>query len=228
MIVNKNLTNLISSKPSYLDYEEDNSCPVCKAKISPVFISCSLNTNDTGSVFNYCRGCCSTFVTNYRIKKSGKSSSMSDYYEVESIISSVPNMFKEEAFSEEIIKLSPIFVKIYNQALAAETSSLDEIAGLGYRKSLEFLIKDFAISENPKDEADIKKMQLAPCIKQYITDPNVKTLATRTAWLGNDEAHYIRKHDDRDITDMKLFIKASIYFISMIMITKDASSIESK
>lgn len=47
-------------------------------------------------------------------------------------------------FDSEIQEISPSFVKIYNQALAAEELNLSEIAGMGYRKSLEFLIKDFA------------------------------------------------------------------------------------
>ena len=38
-------------------------------------------------------------------------------------------------------ELSPQFAELYNQAAAAEAYSLLDIAGMGYRKSLEFLIK---------------------------------------------------------------------------------------
>ena len=69
---------------------------------------------------------------------------------------------------------------------------------------------------------------LSPCINNYIDDLRIKTLAEKSAWIGNDEAHYIRKQENRDITDMKAFIKAAVYFISMVLITKDAESIESK
>jgi hypothetical protein len=134
-------------------------------------------------------------------------------------------LFAKQTFDENIVAMSPQFDKIYNQALAAETSNLDEIAGLGYRKAIEFLIKDFAIHENPKEEANIKKMLLSPCIKKYIDDERIRTLAERSVWIGNDEAHYIRKQENRDIRDMKAFIKATVYFIGMILITEDAESI---
>lgn len=105
---------------------------------------------------------------------------------------------------------------------------LDEIAGLGYRKALEFLIKDFAIHEHPDEEESIKAKPLAKCIKSYITNENITTLAERSAWIGNDEAHYIRKQEDRDVSDMKAFIQAIVYFIGMILITEDAASMTSK
>lgn len=99
---------------------------------------------------------------------------------------------------------------------------------MGYRKALEFLVKDFSIHEHPDDENKIKSMSLTNCINEYIDTPNIKTLATRSAWIGNDEAHYIRKQEDRDVNDMKSFIHATVYFISMILITEDASSMEPK
>jgi len=135
-----------------------------------------------------------------------------------------PNRFAAETFEEGISALSPQFVKIYNQALAAECAKLDEIAGLGYRKSLEFLIKDFCIHLHPNDEEKIKSMLLAKCIATYVDNDMIKTLAERSAWLGNDEAHYIRKHTDRDVNDMKAFIKAMVYFVGMVLITEDAAS----
>lgn len=104
--------------------------------------------------------------------------------------------------------------------------NLDQIAGIGYRKSLEFLAKDFAIKYNPDDEDKIKNMPLSNCIKTYIDDPRIKNLAEKSIWLGNDETHYVRKHEDRDISDMKQFIDALVYFISMILITEDAESIQ--
>ena len=61
--------------------------------------------------------------------------------------------------------------------------------------------------------------------KDYIDNPQIKVLAERSAWLENDEAHYVRKHIDRDIVDMKRFIMATVYFISMILISEDAESI---
>lgn len=97
-----------------------------------------------------------------------------------------------------------------------------------YRKALEFLIKDYSIHKFPDDSEDIKSKPLAQCIKKYIKNDYILTLAERSAWIGNDEAHYIRKQEDRDVSDMKAFIQAIVYFIGMVLITEDAASMTPK
>jgi len=111
-------------------------------------------------------------------------------------------------------------VEIYNQALAAEAGDLTEIVGIGLRKAVEFLIKDFAIHQKPSDEQDIKKSFLGNCIKNYIDDPNIKECATRAAWLGNDETHYLRKWVEKDISDLKLLIQLTVNWIENVLLTK--------
>jgi hypothetical protein len=97
------------------------------------------------------------------------------------------------------------FTEIYKQALTAEFKGLNEIAGIGYRRAFEFLIKDFAIAEHPSDKADIMSLQLVPVIKKYFPIEYLP-LMERAAWLGNDETHYERKHPDYDIQDLKRII----------------------
>lgn len=223
MIHNKELYNLVSSKSSRIAFEEENVCPICKSKISPIFISAALNTEHSVTIFNHCRSCHNSFISNYHVNKSSKSTSNIDYYD-STLESSKPCEFTKQKFDENIISLSPRFDKIYNQALAAETSGLDEIAGLGYRKALEFLVKDFVIHQHPDEAEEIKKLMLSPCINKYIDNPQIKTLVERSAWIGNDEAHYVRKQTDRDVNDMKAFIKATVYFIGMVLITEDAAT----
>ena len=77
-----------------------------------------------------------------------------------------------------------------------------------------FRSKDFAIHTHPELAEQIKSAPLNQCIKKYISAENIRTLAERSAWLGNDEAHYIKKHNDRDVSDMKSFVEACVYFIS--------------
>ena len=135
----------------------------------------------------------------------------------------VPNTITH--FSDNIVSLSPSFVEIYNQAETAENNGLTEICGLGYRKALEFLVKDFAIHNNADDEERIKAMSLSQCITNYCNNEYISPLAKRSARLGNDEAHYIRKHEDYDVSDMKRFITALISFIDMFLTTEAAKSI---
>lgn len=59
-------------------------------------------------------------------------------------------------FSDTIKEVSPQFCDIYNQAYAAEQMGLGQITGVGYRKALEFLIKDYLISLDPTKDEEIK------------------------------------------------------------------------
>jgi hypothetical protein len=116
---------------------------------------------------------------------------------------------------DNIEKVSKDFVEIYSQATVAESERLDQIAGVGYRKAAEFLIKDYVISKNPDNSEQIKKIMLGKVIDDYLTDfPKIQNLAKAVAWIGNDETHYIRRHDDKDVQDLKKFIFASAQFIA--------------
>lgn len=124
-----------------------------------------------------------------------------------------PTPTGETDFTDRIKAISPKFIDIYHQSEKAENDGLTEICGMGYRKSLEFLIKDYAIAFNRDKEADIAKSFLSPCINEYIDNKRIKSLATASAWIGNDETHYTRKHEDYNIEHLKLFISAVVSYI---------------
>ena len=127
-----------------------------------------------------------------------------------------PNSLPEKKnFSEFIMDVSSEFVNIYNQAYCAEQLSLDQVCGVGYRKALEFLIKDYLISRE-KDAAkveSIKKKFINNCIQDDVTDGRIKEVAKRAVWLGNDETHYVRKWVDKDVSDLKHLIDLTIRWI---------------
>jgi hypothetical protein len=137
-----------------------------------------------------------------------------------------PQTFVAKDFDELIEGASPNFVKIYNQALNAEAYGLDEIAGIGYRKALEFLIKDFLIMQNADKRDSIVKSQLGACVNNFIDNSQLKTAASRAVWLGNDQTHYIQKFTDKDIDDLKKLIRLTVHWISMILETEEAATIE--
>ena len=213
------------------EYEEPSLCPLCKHAVKPSTLGIE-NFKDEGnncfmSAHYLCKHCYQTFVALHRCKLSSSKapgSAVTSHTYVTDLLYVEPNRFAQQSFDERIEKLSPQFVKIYNQALAAESSGLDEIAGLGYRKAMEFLVKDFCIHKNPEHEETIKAQPLSKCISTYVGNGSIQTLATRAAWIGNDEAHYIRKQEDRDVTDMKNFIQALAYFVGMELIVEDAAS----
>lgn len=136
------------------------------------------------------------------------------------LVGVAPWTVRQFEFPETVQEVSPTFIEIYNQAVVAESQELSQLVGIGLRKSLEFLIKDFACQEHPEQEASIRGTQLGACIAQFVSDPNVKECAKRAAWLGNDETHYTRKWESRDVGDLKLLVKLTVNWIDNVLLTK--------
>ena len=126
-----------------------------------------------------------------------------------------PTKYEERIFSQTISNISFDFPKIYNQAFAAENAKLDQVCGAGYRKALEFLIKDYLLrkTENEKEKEKIKNELLGVCIEKRIKDSSIKEVAKRAAWLGNDETHYLRKWDQKDLQDLKKLIDLTVHWM---------------
>lgn len=97
------------------------------------------------------------------------------------------------------------FIKTYLQSLEAENYGLDELAGMGYRKAIEYLVKDWAIHNNPDDREKIEKSWLGAAIKGYF-EGDLKEILERATWLGNDQAHYNRLFEEFDIEVLKELI----------------------
>lgn len=51
--------------------------------------------------------------------------------------------------------------------------------------------------------------------KKYIDKRVISQLAERVAWLGNDHAHYISKHPDKDLNDLKKILEMVIKWIDL-------------
>lgn len=97
------------------------------------------------------------------------------------------------------------FIKTYLQSLIAESEGLDEIAGMGYRKAIEYLVKDWAIQENPSESDSINGLWLSAVIDKYY-DGDLKGILERATWLGNDQAHYNKLFEEYDIDILKELI----------------------
>lgn len=213
-----------------VEFTPPSICPICNHNIEPIYLNNNmfqLNETDNGLLFIFfrCPHCNNCFITSYNVIFLRIDSGGYRRYKQEALISSSPSKFKKQEFEKCINTVSPSFVKIYNQALEAEHYNLDEIAGIGYRKALEFLIKDYCIFKNPLEIDTISKKPLAQCIENYIDDNRLKKTAKASAWLGNDETHYIKKFEDKDINDLKRFINTTVYFILYNMNVDEADEI---
>jgi len=125
-------------------------CPMCHCGISPNYLKHNYNYDEElFSIYYECTRCRKTFLAYYD-KPSDKMGEPSNY-------ELYPKFAKEREFEKEIIELSPVFVKVYNQAIEAEEKELDELAGMGYRKALEFIIKDFCILNTQIKRRKLKK-----------------------------------------------------------------------
>lgn len=185
-------------------------CPHCNYSISPAYILDYELTRLNHILVCGCPrdNCGKLFIAEY----SSVLQTMRPDLKLKSIF---PLAYQIHEFSNEVSSLSPKFIEIYTQAYKAEQAGLDEICGVGYRKALEFLVKDYAIKLSPEKELDIKKTFLKPCIVKYIPHPKVAFLAERATWLGNDETHYERKWLNKDVQDLKLLIELTVRYIEM-------------
>jgi hypothetical protein len=109
--------------------------------------------------------------------------------------------------------VSERFSEIYNQAATAESCGLADIAGTGYRKALEFVVKDYCIALHPLEAEQIRRKFLKNVIDDYIESGKLKRAATLTTWLGNDEGHYERRWADKDLSDLKALLSLTIAFV---------------
>ncbi|MCC0682715.1 DUF4145 domain-containing protein [Clostridioides sp. ES-S-0005-03] len=207
----------------------EDECPICHTSIMPKTLNSYflLGFNQHLSILNLCTKCKECFITRYDLDYDFFYETGEDYYQTNNPVS-FPYKAKLLEFDKEITNISPAFVKIYNQSYIAEQKDLDEIAGMGYRKALEFLIKDYLISLDSKNEEVIKSSFLGKCINENMNFPELQTVAKRAVWLGNDHAHYIQKHTDKDLTDLKLLIELSVAWIVLKVKTEKSKAIQPK
>ena len=203
-------------KDHVANIELPNECPFCHKSIIATYLKGNLikYKNRTSFLEIICKcpneQCNRLFLGYYR----------GNYNELYDFLGTNKGTIKEQIFSNEICEISQNFMIIYNQAFFAEQNNLLEICGVGYRKSLEFLIKDYSISRFPNKESEIKTIFLGKCIKQFVDDDRIKKVAKRAAWLGNDETHYVRKWESKDLSDLKKLISLTVHWIEMELLTE--------
>lgn len=184
-----------------------DTCPHCQKGIDPLFKYGYVYNNSPQIAFQCpITTCKKLFISYFR-----HNSSSGYFY----FTTSIPSPTSEVIFSDEIENISPNFSIIYNQSQNSENQGFDQISGMGFRKALEFLIKDYAKANNPEQEESIKKLYLKTVIETYIANDNIKTSAKLASWLGNDETHYVRRWEDMDIENLKDLINMTVLWIDL-------------
>ena len=191
------------------EIEIPKKCPICSTSFGDTpLVSYYWNVESDTTLISsmyYCHSCDSAFMGVSVGNPQQKTATLSNI---------LPNSpFRPTTFSDDICELSSRFVEIYNQSERAEQSKLYEICGMGYRKALEFLVKDYVIHKDPSVADAVSVSMLSKTIDNYISDDRIKALAKASSWIGNDEVHYVKKHEDYNVDDLKQFIKVIVSHI---------------
>ena len=111
-------------------------------------------------------------------------------------------------------KYFPSFVEVFEQAAQADHLKLTQVAGPGYRKALEFLVKEWLINEGEaerkqgQERETIENTSLANCVKKL--DSNLAAIGRITVLLGNDETHYKKMFQEYDVTMLRALLDSLI------------------
>lgn len=213
-----------TTKP--FEFNLSDICPHCKNAISPIAIYARASArrikgtaNNVGIFLQCPNPSCNQFFVNWFSIQINQIDDISQAQQLQYVYKPI----LKNDLPKEVNDKFPEFESIYSQAIQAESYGLDQIAGVGYRKALEFLVKQYSIYKNPADDEAIKKEFLGNTIKNRLSEfPKIQKLSQAATWIGNDETHFVRKHEDKDITSMKMFIKSTATFISADLDADDA------
>lgn len=197
--------------------EIPDTCPHCgkhmeAQQMSDIYDSIS----STAALIFRCSidDCHKFFILEYKVLKSAAGI----LSQVSELINYDYNGFQEPNISKNIRTLSPIFADTFSEASIAESKRLANITGLAFRKSFEFLVKDFAAYQNPEKIEKIRKNSLNNVIDMFYKDmPKIQELLHITRRIGNDETHYYREFTEVDVKDLKKLIYNFSLYIDMIL-----------
>ncbi|WP_157841529.1 hypothetical protein [Jeotgalibacillus soli] len=160
--------------------------------------SYNYNSKEEINIFlHQCPDCFKNFVTTHLRKNKEK--------ENIEFISCYPSTRKSQ-FSRLVEDTSPKFIDIYNQAFSSEQQNHFEVAGVGYRLALEFLVKDFAIKALKQDEAEVKSKKLFEALKDYVDTQGALTSEEVVRVLGNDFIYYGQKQEQIEFNLLKWYL----------------------
>lgn len=167
-------------------------CFYCHKTVVPILLFVDDVTEQSCTCYSFCPKCQSRNVIDIQ-----------DYSSPEAkwTVVEVPGR-NAQFFDKLITKISKKFCQTFNEALFANDLNLRNIAGIGFRKSLEYLIKDYCIYLHPDIKDKIIVNDLGICVAEYINSKTVRDFAERAVWLGNDESHYEKRWEDKGIDDL--------------------------
>ncbi|MFG5393383.1 hypothetical protein ACFJX6_08420 [Enterococcus faecalis] len=209
-----------NNSTSTAEFNLDEFCPHCGKPGSHILygtMTSKLFNNQINSVALFLK-CSISECNKFHIQEFPFKKLDASIYTIAEVGPKIPYTYRvklENTLPAVVNNTFPEFKDIYEQSLEAESQGLNKIAGVGFRKSIEFLIKEYVIHKDPDSSEEVKSKFLGKVINENLSEfPKIQTLAKAAVWIGNDETHFVRVHDDKDIQDMKEFLTAAALFIS--------------
>jgi hypothetical protein len=186
-------------------------CGNCGRKVHPNFLMGAFVDEDDQklsmeAIFKCNNPNCNHFILGYYQRDS--------LDEAFKLVYVAPGKPLEKVFSKEIMGLSPKFIRLYNQLVSAEQSGLDLIIGLGYRKALETLVKDYLVYLEPQNKQSIYNLSLNQGINS-LDNNNIKEISKRITGLDHYEESFTRQWKRKDIQDLKKLIDVTSSFFTL-------------
>jgi hypothetical protein len=192
---------------TYGIYALPTYCPRCRRNAIPKVLGKASIDIDEGSgefvagVPVGCPLCDKAYVAEYY----GEPYSWREDEDYLEFLRTVPAAEPQVAVSDALAKVSPNFAKVYDEAVAAQVSGLEDLSAAGYRRALEFLVKDYLISRDPSQRETFERMPLARAIRDHIDDPDIREIARNATVIANDFVH-AHRYSGREVTELRALI----------------------
>jgi hypothetical protein len=161
-----------------------------------------------------CTNCDLVYIAEYEGEPIQAGPDLGDVEIVFHFTRTVPNAMQGRPVSGTLQKISPRFSQVFDQAAAAENDGLTEIAGGGYRRALEILVKDYLSYKEPTSRDTYVRTWLGECITKHIADPTIQDLAKRANIIANDFVHY-ESYGANELSDLVSLIDLTRAWIEL-------------
>lgn len=192
------------------------TCPWCGIGNNPTNNEAGKLEIQEGYIFSMhhrCPACKKYHMTNQEYLRQADKTTMVLVYP-NKVVTDIDRLF---------IEYAPRFVEFYSEAIEAEKSGLENIAGTGYRSAVECLIKDYALAFelDTKEYLSDPKFTFNNAIDRYVKDDDLLKGALHfIRTVGNDYTHW-NKSTSISLPELKNYVDIIIQIFKSKFMLKD-------
>lgn len=192
------------------------TCPWCGIGNNPTNNEAGKLEIQEGYIFSMhhrCPACKKYHMTNQEYLRQADKTTMVLVYP-NKVVTDIDRLF---------IEYAPRFVEFYSEAIEAEKSGLENIAGTGYRSAVECLIKDYALAFelDTKEYLSDPKFTFNNAIDRYVKDDDLLKGALHfIRTVGNGYTHW-NKSTSISLPELKNYVDIIIQIFKSKFMLKD-------